>query len=144
MTDTGVDERQTHRWDAGSRGTWHMHDHVPIIKRLRWGTFGYANLRYTPGKRLDWLCGDRTTDWPFRELSCNWVGLRLRPRGVPPRKASTITQKNRDEWKLSIELNSVRRLSGDIKDNVFFGTNETLIPLDVRLLCPVCPRNIGI
>ena len=28
------------------RHSWHMQDVVKIIKRLRWGQIGYANLRY--------------------------------------------------------------------------------------------------
>lgn len=85
-----------------------MTDHVAVIRRLRWGAVNYTSLRYSPGLRMDWLCGNRTQEWPFRDLNCNWVGLRLRPRGVPPRKETSVTVKNREEWERSIDLQSVR------------------------------------
>eukprot|EP00884_Botryococcus_braunii_P008307 jgi/Botrbrau1/17478/Bobra.0054s0065.3 len=92
---------------SGRRNPWFMTDHVAVIKRLRWGTMNYTSLRYSPGLRMDWLCGNRTQEWPYRDLNCNWVGLRLRPRGVPPRRENSVTVKNREEWERSIDLHSV-------------------------------------
>ena len=32
-----------------ARSTWHLSDHVPVLRRLRWGEVPYANLRYRNG-----------------------------------------------------------------------------------------------
>jgi hypothetical protein len=31
------------------RHAWHMSDHVPVLRRLRWGQVPYANLRFRNG-----------------------------------------------------------------------------------------------
>jgi hypothetical protein len=94
------------------RGTWHIKDHVPILQRLRWGQLPFANLRYanSPGDRLDWECGERTTIEEFKLFDCDWEGNHLRPRDIRPRKASELNVGNKDIWWDSIELREVRIL----------------------------------
>lgn len=88
------------------RHSWHLRDHVPVIRRLKWGSFPYANLRYAPGERLQWSCGKRTTSG-WKDISCNWVGLKTRPNGMAPLREDMISIRNKDEWQDSMELNSV-------------------------------------
>eukprot|EP00884_Botryococcus_braunii_P008306 jgi/Botrbrau1/17477/Bobra.0054s0064.1 len=90
----------------GNRHAWHLQDHVPVIRRLKWGAFPFANLRYSPGERLQWSCGRRSRD-AWREMSCSWVGLKIRPRGMSPRTQNMISIRNADEWQDSTELHSV-------------------------------------
>lgn len=51
-----------------------MTDHVPLLRRLRWGVLPFANLRHRngPSGRLAWQCGTRTTDPIFAAFSCDW------------------------------------------------------------------------
>jgi hypothetical protein len=89
------------------RGTWHFRDHVPILRRLKWGSFGFANLRFAPGTRLEWACGNNTDDPNFKPFDCNWVGGVMNMTGMGPRKANVVNVMNKDEWGDSIELISV-------------------------------------
>ena len=89
------------------RGTWHLKDHVPLLQRLRWGELPFANLRYSPGSRLDWECGNRTGSEEFRRFDCDWQGSHLRPRDLKPRKARELTAGNKDCWWDSVELREV-------------------------------------
>ena len=91
------------------RGTWHIKDHVPLLRRLRWGEIPYANLRYRngPDNRLPWKCRGQTDDEAFLKFDCNWVGNWLRPGSMPPRKERDITPMNKDEWIDSLEVNEV-------------------------------------
>eukprot|EP00884_Botryococcus_braunii_P021084 jgi/Botrbrau1/765/Bobra.0181s0022.2 len=91
----------------GHRGTWHFRDHVPILRRLKWGSFGFANLRFAPGTRLEWACGNNTDDPNFKPFDCNWVGGVMHMTGMAPRKANLVNVMNKDEWGDSIELISV-------------------------------------
>ena len=90
------------------RGTWHMKDHVPLLQRLRWGALPFANLRYSPGGRLDWECGNRTSSEEFRRFDCDWQGSHLRPRDLKPRKARELNVGNKDCWWDSVELREVQ------------------------------------
>lgn len=85
---------------------------MPILQRLRWGQLPFANLRYanSPGDRLDWECGERTTIQEFKQFDCDWQGNHLRPRDMRPRKASELNAGNKDIWWDSIELREVRFL----------------------------------
>ena len=71
-----------------------MQDHVPILRRLRWGHLGFANLRFDTGAqhRLDWKCefgvrerGVKTT------FDCDWVGNHIRPGSYRIRQVCQIT-----------------------------------------------------
>jgi hypothetical protein len=86
-----------------------MEDHVPILRRLRWGEVSYANLRYRngPNNRLKWKCGHMTDDQQFKKFDCNWVGNWIYPGTLKPRKEKLITPMNKDEWVDSIELAEV-------------------------------------
>ena len=91
-----------------------MHDHVALLRRLRWhGDLPYANLRHRngPAGRLAWRCGPRTADPVFAAFSCDWVGNWLRPGGQPPRRAADVTAMTRDAWIDSVELQAVRACS---------------------------------
>ena len=63
------------------REAWHLRDHVPLLKRLRWGALPFANLRYLngPDDRLPWRCGKHFNDSVFQRFTnrhyydCNWV-----------------------------------------------------------------------
>lgn len=91
------------------RGTWHIKDHVPLLRRLRWGEVPYASLRYRngPDNRLPWKCRGQTDDEAFLKFDCNWVGNWLRPGSMQPRKEKDITPMNKDEWIDSLEVNEV-------------------------------------
>ncbi|CAL8463939.1 g3474 [Coccomyxa elongata] len=93
----------------GHRGTWHVEDHVPVLRRLRWGEVPYANLRYRngPHNRLRWKCGNETDDPAFKKFDCNWVGNWIYPGSLKPRKEKLITTMNKDEWIDSVELTEV-------------------------------------
>ncbi|CAK0786391.1 hypothetical protein CVIRNUC_009604 [Coccomyxa viridis] len=93
----------------GHRGTWHIKDHVPLLRRLRWGEVPYASLRYRngPDNRLPWKCRGQTDDEAFLKFDCNWVGNWLRPGSMQPRKEKDITPMNKDEWIDSLEVNEV-------------------------------------
>ena len=82
---------------------------MPILQRLRWGQLPFANLRYanSPGDRLDWECGERTTIQEFKRFDCDWQGNHLRPRDMRPRKARELNAGNKDIWWDSIELREV-------------------------------------
>jgi hypothetical protein len=56
---------------ACCRHSWHIRDHLPILKSLRWGEVPFANLRY---KTVPWDCG--MADF----FDCTWEGWWLRPR----------------------------------------------------------------
>ncbi len=91
------------------RGTWHVEDHVPILRRVRWGQVPYGNLRYRngPHNRLRWKCGNETADPAFRKFDCNWVGNWIYPGSLKPRREKLITPMNKDEWIDSVELTEV-------------------------------------
>ena len=55
------------------RGSWHLHDIVPVLQRLRWGKHGFANLRYGPVEEVDWECGKKGSN------ACSWAGGTLFP-----------------------------------------------------------------
>jgi hypothetical protein len=93
------------------RTGWHLRDKVPILRRLKWGSFPYANLRYAPGERLQWVCGNRTNDTYWSRLSCDWVGLVVRPQGMEPRKQGDVSAGHEDEWMESVELHAVSPLN---------------------------------
>ena len=56
------------------RNSWHLRDHIPILRRLKWGALPYANLRYqhTPSTPLDWRCGAQAND----SMYSPWPGVR--------------------------------------------------------------------
>jgi hypothetical protein len=83
---------------------------VPVLRRLNWGSFPYASLRYAPGQRLQWVCGNRTNDPHWSHFSCDWVGMVVRPQGMAPRKEGEVTAGHEDEWLESVELSSVSPL----------------------------------
>eukprot|EP00884_Botryococcus_braunii_P021106 jgi/Botrbrau1/767/Bobra.0181s0023.2 len=89
------------------RGAWHFRDHVPILRRLKWGSFDFANLRFAPGNHLDWACGSNTDDPKHKPFDCNWVGEVIDMSGMGPRKGSALNAMNKDEWGDSMELISV-------------------------------------
>ncbi|KAK9919029.1 hypothetical protein WJX75_008842 [Coccomyxa subellipsoidea] len=93
----------------GHRGTWHVEDHVPVLRRLRWGEVPYGNLRFRngPHNRLRWKCGNETADPAFRKFDCNWVGNWIYPGSLKPRREKLITPMNKDEWIDSVELTEV-------------------------------------
>lgn len=86
-----------------------MKDHVPLLRRIRWGEVPYANLRYRngPANRLHWKCGNETDDPAFKKFDCNWVGNWIYPGSLKPRKEKLITPMNKDEWIDSVELTEV-------------------------------------
>ena len=53
------------------RSAWHLLDVVPIIQRLRWGSHGFAALRYKnmPGEKVVFGQGSDET------LTVAWVPL---------------------------------------------------------------------
>ena len=171
-----------------ARSTWHLLDHVAVLRRLRWGEVPYANLRYRNGpnnnlkcalsslscmismqtpsslsqpsackaacrdpqtyahtcSRMEatfpdkphvttcavlwrlpaqnihiavtavlrcprrWKCRDQTDDERYQKFDCGWVGNRLRPGSLRPRKERLVTPLTRDEWVDSVELREVR------------------------------------
>ena len=92
------------------RGTWHMKDHVPLLRRIRWGEVPYGSLRYRngPENRLAWKCAGQTDDEAFKKFDCNWVGNWIYPGTMKPRKERQINSMNKDEWIDSVELKEVR------------------------------------
>ena len=93
------------------RGTWHMKDHVPLLRRLRWGEVPYGSLRFRngPDNRLAWKCSGQTDDEAFKKFDCNWVGNWIYPGTMKPRKERQINSMNKDEWIDSVELKEVLR-----------------------------------
>ena len=99
------------------RGTWHIKDHVPLLRRLRWGDVPYANLRYRngPDNRLPWKCRGQTDEEAFLKFDCNWVGNWIHPGSMKPRREKDITPMNKDEWIDSLEMNEVSKGSSTMQ-----------------------------
>ena len=98
------------------RESWHLRDHVPILRKLRWGAVPFANLRFLngPEDRLPWRCGKHYNDKIFQRFTsvrfdCDWEGNALRPHQIEPRFRSQVTGMNRDEWYDSVELLTVSK-----------------------------------
>ena len=99
-----------------SRESWHLRDHVPLLRRLRWGSMGFANLRFQngPADRLPWRCGKHFNDAVFQRFTsrhyndCNWVGNVIRPQALEPRTEAKVNELTRDEWYDGVEMFSVR------------------------------------
>ena len=77
-----------------------MKDHVPLLRRIRWGEVPYGSLRYRngPNNRLAWKCNGQTDDEAFKKFDCNWVGNWIYPGTMKPRKERQINSMNKDEW----------------------------------------------
>ena len=96
------------------RESWHLRDHVPLLRRLRWGALPFANLRFLngPDDRLPWRCGKHFYDSVFERFTsapydCDWVGNIIRPGDLQPRIQSQVTALTKDEWYDSMEMFTV-------------------------------------
>lgn len=97
------------------RESWHLRDHVPMLRRLRWGALPFANLRFLngPNDRLPWRCGKHFNDSVFQRFShrqytdCNWVGHIIRPNAIQPRMQDQVSDLTKDEWYDSLEMFTV-------------------------------------
>lgn len=83
-----------------------MRDHVPLLRRLRWGHLPFANLRFDtgPDHHLDWKCEMDAKAKHLKAFDCDWVGNHIRPGNYEIRKATDIWSGNKDEWWDSVEL----------------------------------------
>ncbi|KAK9808138.1 hypothetical protein WJX73_000955 [Symbiochloris irregularis] len=99
----------------GYRESWHLHDHVPLLRRLKWGALPFANIRYSngPQDRLPWRCGKHFNDSIYQRYTnrhyydCNWVGNIVRPYNLEPRASAEVQELTQDEWYDSLEMFTV-------------------------------------
>lgn len=78
-----------------------MKDHVPVLRRLRWGNVPFANLRFDtgPDRHLQWNCQVGAREQGINTIfDCDWVGNHVRPGRYPIREAKDIWSGNKDEW----------------------------------------------
>ncbi|KAK9808172.1 hypothetical protein WJX73_005073 [Symbiochloris irregularis] len=94
----------------GHRFGWHLEDHVPLMRRLRWDTVAvpFANLRFEtgPDHHLKFSCEVDKGQHPD-VFDCDWVGGHLRPGNYTIRNSQDIYVGNKDEWADSVELEQV-------------------------------------
>ena len=92
------------------RSAWHVDDHVPILRRLRWeSSIGFANLRFDTGPEhhLKWKCEVNARKNGAKLFDCDWVGNHIRPGTYTVRSSKEVWSGNKDEWWDSVELYEV-------------------------------------
>jgi hypothetical protein len=98
-----------HVWGFVCRNGWHLAGTDKVLRRLRWGNLGFANLRYAPGKRLDWWCADKQPNRgnQYEKLNCDFVGNWIFPSGFEPMNISEVYLSLVDDWDYSIIMTQV-------------------------------------